>query len=573
VTDTSRIRRLQHENGCPRSRVWDLGKHACIRAAILLLAASCTAQTASYRVAGTVVNAVTGEPVNGAAVALLTVENGATFAATESGADGRFDLENLPAAKFQLTASRRGYTAGFYLQHGNFNSAIVTGQGQSTGDLIFQLAPEAVLSGVVTADGGDPVEGATVLLFKKSDKPAAKMEQTASVTTDDTGAYEFSNLEAGEYLLAVHARPWYAMSRFDTDLLRQPETEQQAALDVTYPVTFFDSTIDSASATPIVVTTGSSQQANVNLHAVPALHFAVQTPRKADDSVVYAELRQTIFGLDVGGDSGFITRNRDGVTEFGGVAPGDYELIQGDPPRILEMHATASQQIDPGAGAPALAVNGTLQPVQGTTLAGAYEITLDPVANSTVDPGGDAGDDAAGGSNPAPQPAFANPRSFSFRAVAAGAWRMHISNGLDVVSINADGRAHAGNLITLQDHALSIVATVSAGRTVRVEGFAHKADKGFAGAMVLLVPKDSAAMTELARRDQSDSDGSFGLLDVEPGDYTVVAIEDGWDLDWGNPAVIARYLPGGQSVTVKDSPDSQPGRRITLAGPVEVQPR
>ena len=50
-------------------------------------------------------------------------------------------------------------------------------------------------------------------------------------------------------------------------------------------------------------------------------------------------------------------------------------------------------------------------------------------------------------------------------------------------------------------------------------------------------------------------------------------------VDWGDPSVIARYLPGGQPVTVKDSLDSQPlqpaspDRRITLAGPVAVQPK
>lgn len=95
---------------------------------------------------------------------------------------------------------------------------------------------------------------------------------------------------------------------------------------------------------------------------------------------------------------------------------------------------------------------------------------------------------------------------------------------------------------------------------MRIEGFADKANKGFAGVMVVLAPKDPAAMTKLARRDQSGSDGSFALLDVESGNSTTTAIEGGWNLDWSNPAIIARYLPGGRSVTVKDSPDSQPGR-------------
>jgi len=58
--------------------------------------------------------------------------------------------------KYQLTASKRGYGTAFYDQHENYNSAIVTGEGQETENLIFRLTPQAILRGVITADGGDP---------------------------------------------------------------------------------------------------------------------------------------------------------------------------------------------------------------------------------------------------------------------------------------------------------------------------------------------------------------------------------------------------------------------------------
>jgi hypothetical protein len=85
--------------------------------------------------------------------------------------------------------------------------------------------------------------------------------------------------------------------------------------------------------------------------------------------------------------------------------------------------------------------------------------------------------------------------------------------------------------------------------------------------MVILVPKDPSAIAELARRDQSDSDGSFTLLNVAPGDYTLVAVEDAWGIDWFDPAVISRYLPHGMAVTVKDKSD----KTLRLDRPVEVQ--
>ena len=35
-----------------------------------------------------------------------------------------------------------------------------------------------------------------------------------------------------------------------------------------------------------------------------------------------------------------------------------------------------------------------------------------------------------------------------------------------------------------------------------------------------------------------------------PGSYTVIAIENGWDLDWGKPAVLTQYTKHGQTITV-----------------------
>jgi hypothetical protein len=105
------------------------------------------------------------------------------------------------------------------------------------------------------------------------------------------------------------------------------------------------------------------------------------------------------------------------------------------------------------------------------------------------------------------------------------------------------------------------------GGEVTVEGVAQRAGKPFSGAMVVLVPKDPEAKREFFRRDQSDMDGTFSLLQVFPGNYTVIAIEDGWDLDWGKPEVLAQYTKHGQSITV----GNQAKGPSQLAEPVEVQ--
>ena len=539
----------------------DFSAHLLLLLLVVFASQPVFSQSASgYRIAGTVVNASTGEPVWGATVAALAEEGGRTVAAVASGNDGRFALEGLPAAKYQLAASKRGFVSAFYDQHEEFNSAIVTGPGQDTGSLTFRLVPSAVLRGVVTADGGDPVAGATVMLFQKPQghNPGEKIAQVDSAATDDTGAYEFGNLAAGEYLLAVKAEPWYALHR--PAAVSHPAPDLGAALDVAYPVTYFDSTTDEASAMPIVLAGGSREEANVSLHAVPALHLVVETPRKQDGSIARPELKQTVFGSVVAAESaGFMDAIQRGTTEFNGVPPGHYELAQGDPPRIVALDAAASQQVDPNAGVPAVPVTGSLRSGSGVALTGEAIVILEPL-------------DGAQGQRT--MQASCNRGSFSFPAVTAGTWELRAENSgeLPIISTTVGGRMHAGSQIAVRDRPLSLVATVSES-AVRVEGFARKAaagvETGLAGAMVVLVPQNMADFRGLVRRDQSDSDGSFSLRDVAPGSYTVVAIEDGWALDWSRPEVIGRYLPKGIAVTVTD----RSGKVVRLSQPVPVQPR
>jgi hypothetical protein len=54
---------------------------------------------------------------------------------------------------------------------------------------------------------------------------------------------------------------------------------------------------------------------------------------------------------------------------------------------------------------------------------------------------------------------------------------------------------------------------------------------------------------------------------VVPGSYTVLAIQNGWDLDWSQPGALALYLKRGQAIEISD----KAGRSMNLAEAVEVQ--
>ena len=161
--------------------------------------------------------------------------------------------------------------------------------------------------------------------------------------------------------------------------------------------------------------------------------------------------------------------------------------------------------------------------------------------------------------------------AFSFPMVPQGNWEFWVENGevqVPILSISSGGQLLAGNRVTVKDRALSVAVTLNQGGT-RIEGFVRRGGKGVAGAMVVLVPKDSEDLRLRSRRDQSDSDGSFSLRDVAPGQYKVVAIADGWDLDWARAWSLGRYLQLGIDVTVT----GRSGKVIQIPVPVPAQSR
>lgn len=511
-----------------------------------------TVVSGPYRIAGVLVNALTDAPVQRATVEALKEGDGHAVASCVTDSEGRFALDRLAAGKFELTASKRGFHTAFYDEHEGFSTAIVTGPDQDTNHLQFKLTPQATLRGVITSDDGDPVANARVMLFRRPRHPDSgeRMGSADSTSTDDTGAYEFGDLAAGEYLLAVTAEPWYAVHEGTA-------AKRNAALDVAYPLTYFDSSTDEASATPIVVAGGGREEANMSLHAVPALHLPITVPRKADGTIVVPQLQQMAFGEVVNGQAAVNTSGLEtGTWEVSGIAPGHYELVQGDPPRVVDLDLTSSQQVDPNSGNPANTVTGRIRMLSGAP-------TPDEVTMSLL-----RADSSPGQVTYA---AIAQQGRFKFEAVPPAEWAIGATSGsqaLPVVAVGTGTAQQAGNLITLRDRPPELVVTLSDAET-EVDGFAKKDGNGFAGAMIVLLPKNPAQWRALTRRDQSDSDGSFALPDVAPGEYTVIAIQDGWELDWTSPEAMARYLPGGTNVRVTESS----GKVVQLGSAVQVEQR
>jgi hypothetical protein len=120
--------------------------------------------------------------------------------------------------------------------------------------------------------------------------------------------------------------------------------------------------------------------------------------------------------------------------------------------------------------------------------------------------------------------------------------------------LTASGAKVSGRTVKIEG-ANEVKLTVAMGRGLgRVEGVVKIDDKAVAGLMVLMVPEGTGLpgdeFEQLVRMDQSDSDGTFTLNGVVPGRYVLMAIEDGWQLEWKQEVVLAPYLAKGVRVAM-----------------------
>ena len=546
------------------------------------LAASCTAQETgrrgtqvavdtsaalahSYRVAGTVTDARSGEPVARATVSIVDELERNPVKSTETGSDGQFALDHVAAGKYGLMVARRGYMTSYWNEHELFSSAIVAGEGLDTEHIDFKLSPGAMLRGTITDDAGEPIAQAQITLMRKTREGGIgeRLERAIQGNTDDTGGFEFWDLRPGTYFLAVKAMPWYALHPSRAQRAKAENSEAMAALDVAYPVTYYDGTAEEAAAAPIVLASGDRAEADMALHAVPAIHMVVRAPEVATrDGRQYVDtpmLRQSVLGQEE-----YVPATQmqpgppgSGWVELGGIAPGHYEVLQGNPQHVVDVNAGSSGDVDVDvtAGVPTVHVTVKMVMTDGSEPPAPINLTLVPVdMMSRGIQGQRQGRDG-----------------YQFASVPPGSYTVQASMGGSVLAVvatqSAEG-AHRDAKVEVKERSLTLTAWIAKSAS-SIRGFARKDGKGLAGAMIVLVPESGIGNLALYRRDQSDSDGSFLLADVVPGRYTVVAIEEGWALDWARPEVMKRFLPLGESVTVSGTSE----KVVHLPEAVKVQER
>src|SRR6478672_2411532 len=166
---------------------------------------------ADFRIDGRLVDAVTNLPIARARVAVAPATERDDVTTIVTAEDGLFSFAGLKPGKYSLTAQAHGYLLQAFNQHDQYSSAIVVGAGLNATGLIFRLAKENIIEGVITDEAGEPVRKAQITLYQTGTAGGSQGTRLRSrTTTNDEGIYHFGHLATGDYIISAVAEVWYA---------------------------------------------------------------------------------------------------------------------------------------------------------------------------------------------------------------------------------------------------------------------------------------------------------------------------------------------------------------------------
>jgi hypothetical protein len=500
------------------------------------------------------------------------------------GADGRFEIADLPAGRFTLEARAEG--CGLLVARGLEVPAADLVTAQRGVDLgTFTLPPGAGLSGHVVDADGTPVAGAVL-------RPSPASPETPRPRSDETGAFSFGGYVPGERLSLVVQADGYAESVLD----QVPVPQADLVVVLQPPATVVGTVVDSRGepaagervhAFPIgldarsrghgsSLSTSSDEAGRFEIAGLPAGRFAIST----SDSQVQVELTagQRRDGLRLvvlptiqvrgrvtdeadrpvhrcvvsavrfhssGSRHGIsVTTDRDGRYTLPVRTTRDVDLsavAEGYLPHHVALDATAGadRQVDFRLHRTGGALAGTVVDAEGLPVAGAE------VAFRHADPGGPSD------RNPFPHSSYttAGPDGrFSWPHVLPGRYRLTATAGYrsgEVDGVEVGDTPVDGVVVRLRPSATLVG---------EVRGAAPRE------LAALVVEATSLQPEPTSRAAQVDHDGSYRLPGLEGGRWRVAVAGD--DV-WGHPRDIT--LPdGGGEVRL----DLDVGGGSTLAGVV-----
>lgn len=460
---------------------------------VLLAVGAAFAQPASM--GGSVVNAVSGEPVARAHVMLRAAAEGKELkygALTD--AAGKFSVTGLPAATYAVSAERVGFeTPSPFLS----SPPVALAAGDARTGIKLRLTPLGSISGRVLGPDGEPAEWVQVSAETDAG-PAGHGD-----VTDDRGQFRIGGLAPGRYRLKASPQ----------NLQIPPEVRSDGTAEVHTITTWFPNAIEPKTASRIAVEAGAdSGGAEIRLAHAPIVR---------------------VSGMVQGGGNARIEIRR-GDTSYGGFAvkpDGSFTIWRLDPGKytVCAYWSTTGQQIrsapvgievgDANVDrlllrmiAPADIAGRIVREDEEARAAGLPAVVLEDLDRRvSVAPAKAAADD-----------------TFRLESVPAGRYHIRLSaRSLYVKAVRLGQAESAGPTLDVRNGAggAALMLVVS-GAMGSVAGSVSD-DKGpAANARIFLLPEDPEAGLN-SHVTLSAASGAYGFENVTPGRYKLIALDAG----------------------------------------------
>lgn len=522
-------------------------------------------QTGTARVRGRVLAAAGSAPLRRAQVSLTAVDTPQLRRATTTDADGRYELVDLPAGRYQLTVTKAGYVTMQYGQRRPFEPGTPIGvrDGETVSSIDFALPKGAVIAVRLTDEFGEPVAGQTVQVqrFQWSEDGQRRLVGSGSggtpfSGTDDRGEVRIYGLMPGEYV--IEARRGVGTGG--------PGAGSDAAEG--FATTFYPGTLSAPEAQPVTVGIGQELSIQFSL-AVSRLSRIRGTAADSQGRPAAGAAISVVTPVGCGGFSSSTAGQvaPDGTFTVSGVAPGEHFL-----------RFSLRRGVDTESAAVPLAVTGDIDGIaavlgSGTTVTGriVYEGTP-PSAGQQGWPqllrvtarescqslGSSSGGDVDPDNN--------------FRITGAAGQVFFTVPGLPptwmVKSVTLDGADITDVAMNVGDsRTVSDVRVTLTDKVPLVYGFVTGAKgQNLTDYVVVIQPadqKEPAGAARLAKAARPDTSGRFEVRGLRPGRYVATAIESMEQNRQFSPEFQKELRRGAREFTVKEGETLSLDLRLT----------
>ena len=530
-------------------------------------------------ISGQVVALDTGRPLSRVRVILSAAELGESRAVTTD-QTGRYAVQNLPAGRYNVSASKAGFVSVAWGQRrpGRGGRPFQLADGERARGVDFLLPRGSVVTGHVFDEDGEPLVGAQVRVMRFSYVQGEKrLVPAGSGTSDDRGEYRVYGLLPGTYYVAatstqsgaavMYSQTGDMLMTFTAELSGVAASSGGATVSSGQPPgagfapTYYPGVTSVADALPIPVAL-QAEAGNVDfiLQLVPTAR--VSGIVTAPDGGPAAGGSITLSPDDGGVTGRFLGQNYssgirpDGTFMVMNVPPGRYvAFARGQGRRAGEQLFGSLPVAVSGADVtgvsvgltPGLTVSGTLSVDTGSSNPG--NVTRVRVSLASLS------------SLPIPTPPPSGvllDGSFSITPVVAGTYLVRVSGlpqnfalkgayygGRDVSDLPLEvrtGHNPAGVEIVVSDRVTEIAGTVPDADGQLLTDYT-----------VVAFSSDASTWRPQSRYIQvgrPDANGQFRIRGLPPGDYLIVALDDVESGEWYDPAFLDGVRRGATRISL-----------------------